>query len=72
MNPKELRDKTIEELKTLLETAKQDLIDNKKLLAANELANPRVITKTRKEVARLNTIISEKLVSEKNNDKEEA
>ena len=68
MKTAELREKTIEELRALLATAHQELNDSKKLLAANELANLRVITKARKEIAKLNTIIAEI----ENNDKEEA
>lgn len=67
MKASELREKSIEDLQKQLETAKAELHDAKKALAANELANPRVITKTRHEIAKLNTIIAEL----NNNDKED-
>lgn len=35
-----------------LETLRQDLLEAKRSLAAGELINPRVITKTRKDIAR--------------------
>jgi ribosomal protein L29 len=47
----------VEQLRTEL-TAKQiDLLEAKRGHAAGELANPRVLTTTRKEIARLHTAI---------------
>ena len=48
---------TLEELQTKLATAQNDLLEAKRSHAAGELVNPRVITKTRKEIARLSTAI---------------
>lgn len=49
--------KTIEQLQVELATKQQELIDARRGLAAGELQNPRVITKTRKDIARLHTAI---------------
>lgn len=49
--------KTIADLRAELATKRQELIEARRGLAAGELQNPRVITKTRKEIARLNTAI---------------
>lgn len=49
--------KSVEQLRSELETKRADLLQAKRGLAAGELANPRVITVTRKEIARLLTAI---------------
>jgi len=49
--------KTVEQLKTELATKQNDLIEAKRGHKAGELTNPRVITVTRKEIARLHTAI---------------
>lgn len=49
--------KTVEELRKDLLAKQQDLVEARRGLAAGELQNPRVITKTRKEIARLFTAI---------------
>lgn len=49
--------KTIEQLREELTVKQQELIDARRGLAAGELQNPRVITKTRKDIARLHTAI---------------
>ncbi len=49
--------KTVETLQADLATKQQELIDARRGLAAGELQNPRVITATRKEIARLHTAI---------------
>jgi len=43
------------DLATQLTAKRVELLDAKRSLAAGELVNPRVITKTRKEIARLET-----------------
>ena len=48
---------TFDELQTKLATARTDLLEAKRSHAPGELVNPRVITKTRKEIARLSTAI---------------
>lgn len=49
--------KTIEQLRADLATKQADLIAAKRGNAAGELTNPRVLTQTRKEIARLHTAI---------------
>ena len=49
--------KTLEQLKTELTAKQNDLLDAKRGHRAGELVNPRVITTTRKEIARLHTAI---------------
>ncbi len=48
---------TVEQLIAKLAEARQDLLEAKRSNAAGELVNPRVITSTRKEIARLSTAI---------------
>jgi ribosomal protein L29 len=49
--------KTIDQMREELVTKTADLLQAKRGNAAGELANPRVITVTRKEIARLHTAI---------------
>jgi ribosomal protein L29 len=49
--------KTIEQLRTELVTKQTDLLAARRGHAAGELANPRVLTSTKKEIARLHTAI---------------
>ncbi len=49
--------KTVEQLRETLASKHADLIAAKRGHAAGELANPRVLTTTRKEIARLHTAI---------------
>ncbi len=49
--------KTAEQMKTELATKQSDLLEAKRSHAAGELVNPRVLTATRKEIARLQTAI---------------
>lgn len=48
---------TIEELAAQLQEKQTDLHEAKRSHASGELVNPRVITQTRKEIARLKTTI---------------
>ena len=48
---------TLEQLRKDLATKRQDLIEAKRSNASGELVNPRAITKTRKEIARISTTI---------------
>jgi large subunit ribosomal protein L29 len=56
----DLRGKDAADLQKVLATAKADLLEAQKSLAANELANPNVIKKMRKEIARIKTVLTEK------------
>lgn len=49
--------KTIDQLRTDLATKTTDLLQARRGNAAGELTNPRIITVTRKEIARLNFAI---------------
>ena len=49
--------KTIEQLQGDLTTKQAEQLQNKRSHAAGELVNPRVITITRKDIARLHTAI---------------
>jgi len=49
--------KSLEELKTDLATKQNDLLEARKGHRAGELVNPRVITTTRRDIARIKTAI---------------
>jgi len=49
--------KTIDQLQEELIAKQNDLLQARRGLAAGELANPRVLTTTKKEIARLHTAI---------------
>lgn len=49
--------KTVEQLRTELAAKQADLLEARRGHAAGELANPRVLTATKKEIARLHTAI---------------
>lgn len=57
--------KTIEVMQQELATKQQEIIDARRGLRAGELQNPRVITKTRKDIARLHTAIRAAELAEK-------
>lgn len=57
--------KTIEQLREALAVKQADLLAARKSHAAGELVNPRVLTTTRKEIARLHTAIRGMELSEK-------
>ena len=57
--------KTLEQLRIEVATKRADLLEARRGNAAGELANPRVLTSTRKEIARLLTAIRAAELSEK-------
>ena len=57
--------KSIDQLRTELATKQADQLAAKRSHAAGELVNPRVLTATRKEIARLHTAIRAAELSEK-------
>jgi ribosomal protein L29 len=59
--------KTVKQLHDELATKRVDLLEAKRGHAAGELANPRVLTHTRKEIARLLTAIRAAESGEKEN-----
>jgi large subunit ribosomal protein L29 len=60
MKASDLRASSVAELHTALAEARQSLLENKRSLAAGELPNPRVVAKTRREIARIHTVLTEK------------
>lgn len=56
----ELRNQDIKQLLDELKSAQTDLADARRSLAAGELVNPNVISKYRKEIARIQTVIAQK------------
>ncbi len=57
---KELQDKTIDELKEDLESAKKELFNLRFQSATNQLQNTARITEVRKNIARIQTVITAK------------
>ena len=57
--------KTVEQLQQELVAKQADLLEARRGHAAGELANPRVLTTTKKEIARLHTAIRAAELSEK-------
>ena len=57
--------KTVEQLNEELAAKRSDLLNARRGHAAGELANPRVLTSTKKEIARLLTAIRAAEISEK-------
>jgi ribosomal protein L29 len=56
--------KTVEQLRADLAAKQADLLEAKRGHAAGELANPRVLTVTKKEIARIHTAIRAAEMSE--------
>ena len=70
----DLRNLTEAELQKALATAKEDLQLAQKMLKANELPASHVIRSTKKQIARIHSVLTEKLnekMAEKFNDKKE-
>jgi len=61
MKAKELREKDIEELKNLLGKQREKLLKTRFQLAMGRLKNVREIRKIKKDIARILTILSEKM-----------
>lgn len=57
--------KTLEQLRAELASKRADLLEARRGHAAGELTNPRVLTSTKKEIARLLTAIRAAEMSEK-------
>lgn len=60
---KDLRELAETELHAALKTAKEDLLNAQKMLKANELPSSHVVKKSRRTVARIHTVLSEKIKS---------
>lgn len=66
MNASELRELTIKELEEQLENEKSFLVKQRLNHAVSQLDNPLKLKETRRNVARLNTILREKQLKEDN------
>ena len=60
MKATELRNKSGEELEKMLKDLKEELFNLRFQLAINQLENPHKISETKKEIARVMTVITEK------------
>ena len=60
MKATELRNKSSEELAAMLKDLKTELFNLRFQLAINQLDNPHKISETKKEIARVMTVITEK------------
>jgi ribosomal protein L29 len=59
MNASELRTKSVAELDKLLAEKRTELVETRRSLAAGELPNPQVVGKTRRDIARILTCLTE-------------
>lgn len=64
MKVAELRSRKPAELSKLLQDTQKELADARRGLAAGELQNPRVITRYRKDIAQIMTIMGEAVKKE--------
>lgn len=64
MKVAEIKELTKEELLKKIQTAQQDLDELKFKNSLNQLENPLMIRNLRKDIARMNTIFTEKTVSD--------
>ena len=71
MKVSELRTQSIDELHKQLAATRKTLIENKRSLAAGELPNPRVVGKTRREIATIMTVLTEKTTLSKSSETDE-
>ena len=60
MKLSEMREKTVDELKSAIIEWKKELLDNKMKLATAGLENTALISKTKRLIAQAKTVISEK------------
>lgn len=61
MQVKELRSKTVEELQKLLSSSKEEQLKKRCNLVTLQLDNYNLISSGRKDIARIKTVINEKL-----------
>ncbi len=60
MKLSEMREKTVDELKSAIIDWKKELLDNKLKLATSGLENTALISKTKRLIAQAKTVINEK------------
>ena len=63
MKLSEMREKTVDELKSAIIEWKKELLDNKMKLATSGLENTSLISKTKRLIAQAKTVIKEKAAS---------
>lgn len=63
MKLSEMREKTVDELKSAIVEWKKELLDNKMKLATSGLENTSIISKTKRLIAQAKTVINEKAAS---------
>ena len=64
MNAKEIREKTVAELKDTLESLKKELFHLRFQDAINQLENPMRISAVKKDIARVKTVIREREIQD--------
>ena len=67
MKAKELRDMTNEELNAKLKSLKQELFNLRFSHATRQLTNPMQLNKCKKDIAKVNTILTERAIKNKGN-----
>ena len=65
MKAKEIRELTAEELSTKLTELKKELFNLRLQLALNQLENPTRIADVKRDIARVNTILRERVLADK-------
>ena len=60
LNAKELRNQSVEELLKTKAQLQQDLFQSRMKQSVNQLENTMVIRKSRRDIARINTLLAEK------------
>lgn len=65
MKAAEIRELTGDELTAKLESLKKDLFNLRLQHATNQLDNPKKITDVRREIAKVNTVLRERVLAEK-------
>ena len=65
MKAKEIRELSVEELEVKLTDLKKDLFNLRLQNATNQLDNPTRIAEVKRDIARVNTILREHLLTEK-------
>ncbi|HQP31261.1 MAG TPA: 50S ribosomal protein L29 [Deltaproteobacteria bacterium] len=60
MKPSKMREKSVQELKDLMEKNKRELMDARFKNAMGQLSDKSILSKLRADVARINTILREK------------
>lgn len=65
MKAAEIRELTVDELTAKLESLKKDLFNLRLQHATNQLENPNKITEVKRDIARVNTVLRERVLAEK-------